>query len=413
VLLLFLVGLGGVRNARAQHVDRAEPVALSLADALARASETAPEVSVAARELRIAEARRIGAGLVMPVNPRLSADVRPPLEHGMGSTPGYGATLDFLFEVGGAPSARVDEAVGYAAVAGAELSRERVSGRLRAFSAYVEAQVAELRVRESLVAKEIAQRVFNAASKRVAVGASSDLEQASAQLDLAQLEASEKGALREREIQLMSLRDALDLDARAALSLTTPIEEPPALAPADVYLRRALANHPELDVVRARVRRLDATRERLERERVPRVGLYTGLDAAPLSPMFGLVGVNVELPFAQRNQGPLAVAARDREAQQNQLELIARRLSRDVLIAVRAYEARRDELATMNNLAIPAAQRSLHLAEEGWLAGRFDLFRLTTAARDAARIRSTRIATLEAAWNELIALERAVGGKLS
>jgi len=413
VFALAAVFVSMAGEASAQVVDRVDPMQLSLEEALRRASGSAPEVSSAAREVRVAEARRVGAGVIMPVNPRLAVDVRPPLRRDGQSQPGYGATLDFLFEVGGAPSARVAEARGYAEVATSELVRMRASGRLRAFSAYVEAQVAELRVRESLVAKEIAQRVFNAASRRVALGASSDLEQASAQLDLAQLQAVEKGALRQREINLMNLRDALDLDARAPLALTTAIEDPPALGPSEVYLSTALAKHPALQTVKARVRLLDATRERLERERVPRVGVYAGVDAAPQSPIYGLLGVSVELPFAQRNQGPLAVVGRNREAETFQLELLARRLSRDVIIAVRAYDARRDELATMNRLALPAAERSLHLAEEGWLAGRFDLFRLTTAARDAARIRSNRIDILEAAWTELIALERAVGGSLS
>jgi len=274
----------------------------------------------------------------------------------------------------------------------------------------VQAQVASLRVREARVAKEIASRVLAAATRRVALGASSDLEQASAELDLAQFELVERGAARERENHLMTLRDALDLDGHTSVALRTPIDEPPPVAPTESHLRAALSRHPEAEVLKARVRLLDATRARLERERVPRVGVYTGVDAAPLSPLYGVLGVSVELPFAQQNQGALAVTAGQREAETVRLALLERRLGRDVLAALRAYEARRDELGTMNRLALPAAERSLDLAEQGWLAGRFDLFRLTTAARDAARIRATRIDILEAAWIELIALERALGG---
>ena len=48
--------------------------------------------------------------------------------------------------------------------------------------------------------------------------------------------------------------------------------------------------------------------------------------------------------------------------------------------------------------------------EIGWLAGRFDIFRVTTAARDVARVRGLRLDALEAAWVARVALDRAVGG---
>jgi outer membrane protein TolC len=56
------------------------------------------------------------------------------------------------------------------------------------------------------------------------------------------------------------------------------------------------------------------------------------------------------------------------------------------------------------------AERTLALVETGWRSGRFDIFRVTTAARDVARVRSLRLDALEAAWLDRIALERATGG---
>jgi cobalt-zinc-cadmium efflux system outer membrane protein len=376
--------------------------------------EQAPEVVTAQHAIRQAEARRVGAGVIMPTNPRISVDARPPIHGGGGyRETGYGAMLDLLFDAGGAPAARVAEADREAGVARADFVFDRAEARLRAFAAYVQTQVAELRIAEARSALEISRRVLSAAQRRVTAGAASDLEAASAELDVALLQASEASFIRQRDMHLMSLRDVLDLGATVAVDLTSPVDEPPRLADAKVYVDRALQHHPALAALNARVHLLDSTEKRLEREVFPRVGVYAGVDAAPLSPMYGLLGLSLELPFAQRNQGPRAVTARAREGVRSRIELEARRLSRDVVAAWNAYEARRLELERITLHAMPAADRTLSFAEAGWRAGRFDLFRLLTAARDALKVRASRIDVLEAAWIARIQLERAVGEEVS
>jgi len=392
---------GGAEQQAPPRAAEAAPnhVALSLAEAVKRAMAQAPEVVNAQHNIRQAEARRVGAGIIMPINPRVSVDARPAVTGG-GSyrDTGYGAMLDVLFDVGGAPAARIAEADREAGVARADFVFDRAEARLRAFAAYVQTQIAELRIAEARSALEISRRVLAAAQRRVVAGAASDLEAASAELDVALLLASEASFIRERDAHLMSLRDVLDLGATVAVDLTSPVEEPPRLAEARVYVDRALQHHPALAALHARIQLLDSTEHRLEREVFPRIGAYAGVDAAPLSPIYGLLGVSVELPIAQRNQGPRAVTARVREGVRARLELEARRLSRDVVAAWNAYEARRLELERITQSAMPAAARTLSFAEAGWQAGRFDLFRLLTAARDALRLRANRITVLEAAW---------------
>ena len=91
-------------------------------------------------------------------------------------------------------------------------------------------------------------------------------------------------------------------------------------------------------------------------------------------------------------------------------ELQARRILREVTALHAAYESRRAELETIEKTSVPAAVRTLELVEVGWLAGRFDVFRVATAARDVARIRAARLDALEGAWLARIALDRAAGG---
>ncbi|HEX7476195.1 MAG TPA: TolC family protein [Polyangiales bacterium] len=385
---------------------------LSLADALDRAEEHAPELVMAGHAVRKAEAQRTGAGVVMPQNPRISADVRSPADSGWAKDAGYGAMLDLLFEVGGAPAARVREANKGVAVARAEGELERMHARLRVWAAYLQAQISQLRIEHAHSAAELAQRVLAAAKKRVEMGAASDLELTSAQLELAQIEVAGQAAVREHDERLMALRDALDLDARQALALTTLVEDPPALAQVDRYVERARRAHPLTAASDARLRALEATRERLEREKTPRVGLYGGIDSAPASHSFAIFGVSVELPFAQRNQGPLAVNARAQQAEAGWRVLSEHRIERGVVAAWQSYELRRAELEMLSNAALPAAQRSFQLAEAGFSAGRFDWFRVAVAARDLVRVRAERLDALAAAWAQRIAVEQAVGGQV-
>lgn len=388
----------------------AQSLKLSLPDALERSVSRAPELQLAERQIQEVAARREGAGIILPVNPRLAAEVRPPLSDGALKELGYAATLEANFDLGGAPGARVREVERDVAVAAAQRNWERVQARLRVVSSYLEAQLSELRAREARAGIEIAQRVLSAAQKRIDAGAGSEFERASAQLELARVETAEQAALREHDQALMQLREGLDIDAAQPLELTTSIEEPPPLAALSGFLKAAHGAHPELLVARARLRALAATRERLERETFPRLGVFAGVDAAPRSPIFGILGVSGELPVAQRNQGPRAVVARTLETEERRLELWTRRVDREITAAWSAHGRRLAELELLTRSGVPAAERSFELAEAGWQAGRFDWFRVALAARDLVEVRAQRIEALSALWAQRVVLARAKGG---
>ena len=389
----------------------ADAISLSLKEALSQAQATAPEVTRARFAVREADAKQVGAGLIMPVNPRLQVDARPLLQSGSVRT-GYGATLDFLFDVGGAPRARLREADRFSALARADLTVSRSSARVRTLQSYVAAQIAELRIIEADAALVVARRVLDATQRRVNAGAGSELDASSAELQVAELEAARMTFERDRENGRMALRDSLDLAPDVPLTLTTSVVDLPAIAEINGLLQRARTQHPELMSLKAQVALWSATEERLRAEVFPKVGFYAGLDAAPLSPTYGVLGVSIELPVAQRNQGLRAQTARARESAEGDLNLQSRLLWRAVLAALSSYESSRRELDRLSSKAVPAAERTLSYAEAGFQAGRFDVFRLLAAARDSLRVRASRIDVIEAAWVARIELERAVGGEV-
>ena len=385
-------------------------ISLTLKAAIDRASQRAPDVVLAGRALNEARAMRVGAGNVFPVNPRVQADARPPITGGTLHDVGYGATLETFFDLGGAPRARVREADRGGDVATADLSLERLRARIAAWTAYLQVRVAEMRVEETKGLVAIAERILRASRQRGAAGAAGDIEESLATADLGQLTVAIEAAARQREEHLSTLRDILDLPSTQAVVLTTPIEDPSPPPDTDALFARALASRPELAQIRSRLAYLDARYERLGSERFPKLGAYVGVDSAPVSPIYGVLGISIELPIAQRNTGPRAVVEAARATEAERQELQGRRILREVTAVHAAYESRRRELQLITATSVPAAERTLDLVEAGWLAGRFDVFRVATAARDVARTRGSRLDALEAAWLTRIALDRAAGG---
>lgn len=395
------------------HNVAAEPLQLSLQQAIERASQRAPELVLADMRTRQVSARRAGAGILLPENPRLNLEARPAVTGGRFIRDmGYAGSVTALFDLGGAPSARIEEVQRDVELSRALRNIERVNARLRVFSAYLEAQLAGLRASEARRGIELAERVLDAADKRIEAGAGAEFERASAQVELARVRLQVEGALRDRELALMTLRDGLDMPQSVELELTTEVEGPSELPPVQAFFQIAEESHPDLLVIYARTRSLLATRTRLNREIFPKLGLVAGIDAAPVSPIFGILGIVGELPFARRNQGPRAVVARELETEEARLDLQRRRIFRDIRGAWDAHARRVSEYSLLTEAALPAAERSFDLAEAGWRAGRFDWFRVAIATRNLMEVRGARIEALAALWNARVLLTRARGGDL-
>ena len=134
----------------------AQALQLSLPDALERVNQRSPEVVLADAAVREVQARRAGAGIVLPTNPRLAVEMRPNFNGpGLGDV-GYAATVDTQFDFGGAPSARVHEVERDVELASAVRNARRIEARLLVFTTYLNAQLAQLRIAEARAGLEIA-----------------------------------------------------------------------------------------------------------------------------------------------------------------------------------------------------------------------------------------------------------------
>lgn len=383
---------------------------LTLQQTLERAASNAPEVQVAARVLDEAEATRVGAGIFLPTNPRLFMDYRrlsfsPPMD----PLNGYNLGVDGTLEVSGAGFSRMAEADRRVELARTELSLAQTFARVRAWVAFVELQAAFERVRIEEGALLIAQRVESASRERLKNGVAGEPDVAAAALEVASVRVGLQESRRLELLARASLRQVLDLPADEPIELEAALSDPAEAADETTLVQRAIDRRPELASVKARLALLETVETRLTREGFPRLSYNFGFDAAPASPVFGYAGLGLELPV-QRNQGPRAVTRAQTETERVRLETEVRRVRRDVSATRQSLMSRLSQLSTLTRDAVPAAERNESLVEEGWKAGRFDIFRLTSATRELNRIRRQRLETLLAAWTDAIELQRASGG---
>lgn len=372
------------------------------------ARESAPEVRLSSRAVAEAIAAGTSAGLILPTNPRLSTEGRL----SGGSTPGlgYAVGLDVQVEVSGVGAKRVAEARERVELARSELALAVSASQARAWSLGVDLSIAHQRVAwlEKLV--ELQQRVQRASLERKQAGVAAEPELEAVAVELASWQVARTEAQAQVVAAEFGLRTALDLSATEKVQVPLVQDAPTEEESLADLLVRAADRRPELAAQRARWRVVEATLARLERDVVPKLGILGGVDAQASSPTYGLLGLSIELPVAQRNQASIAVARAQRETEQERARLLERHIAREVALSHARYWSHRARLELLTRAAIPAAENAARLVEDGWRAGRFDVFRLTVVLRDLLRAHMDALEALRSSWVEFIELQRLSGG---
>jgi cobalt-zinc-cadmium efflux system outer membrane protein len=397
-------------RARAQE---AQAFALTLQAALARAEERSPLVQRARGERRVVESLRVGAGAVLPTNPFLSFAAGKRWDNS-GSAPAaegfeWGLHLEQGFEIGGQRGTRlseVDRAVA-AAVARERFSRAEVRALVRA--TYIGALLFHSHVEAAKRREALAARVLDSARQRVASGAASDVD-----VNLAQSERGRAAQERiEAEIQVASaeaeLRRLLGYTPDTPLVLTTPLSLPPETEPPARLLEAARKRRQDLRALEAARTQLDATMTRLKREVIPNATIFGDVSQQRPGQTYAGGGLGVPVPLFRRNQGSIAMVNAERERLENEIKITEREIDAEVVRMHKGLLQRREEARVWAEEVVPATEQNLALVTEGFQAGKFDLFRVVQAARDAAEAQRKQLEVLSALWQVAIDLDRATG----
>ena len=408
-VLIACASSSAVARAGADPDPSSSPTILTLAEALSRAEAQSPLVRRARAEREATAAREVGASLLLPSNPVVSAAAGPRHD---GGQRGIETLLhaEQTIEIGGQRGAR--RAVVARAVETAALREEvaRVETRARVRAAYVAAQLAGAEVDAAAERERLISALYDAVKSRVASGASSNVD-----LELARFERGV--AARDKAGAALA---AADLRARLRLVVGLPPGQPLAVvpelavpAPREAELPALLAiaekRRAELAVLRATGQELDADLTRLRREAIPSPTLFVEFERDLPGQVYLGGGLAIPLPLWRRQQGELAVAEAQRARLDEERALAEREVALEVERSLQSVKAQAAIVELLDREVVPAAETSVRLLTEGWRAGKFDLFRVLQTSRDASEARRLYLETLGALWDASIALDRAVG----
>jgi cobalt-zinc-cadmium efflux system outer membrane protein len=154
---------------------------------------------------------------------------------------------------------------------------------------------------------------------------------------------------------------------------------------------------------------VDAAVIRLRREAIPNPTVFLDLQRDLPGQVYVGAGIALPLPVWRRNQGELAMARAERSRLDSETTVAEREVGAEVERAYRAAIALGEIVQTLEKEVLPAAEAGVELINQGWRAGKFDLFRVIQASREESDARRSQLESLGALWEATIAVDRATG----
>lgn len=378
------------------------------ARAVARAVSHAPDVRRALRAVAEAESRRAYGEVPAVGNPTVGIRAMVGVPDPPAAT--YALLVGVPFDVSGVRGRWRSETTWALRAAEARAAVAVNEARARARLALADAAITAALLGVSVERLETAGTSLAQVRARADARSVTAIDVALAERELAESAADVSASGRARADAEGRLREVLDLDATAALSVT-PVGVPPM--PEGWTLASA--------VERARTRRRESLAFRAEAVRWRRSA--DRLRAAAVAPLFvagevewqgysqATVGASAQwsIPVARTAQGARAVASALAVSADLEGALAVRAAEREAATAWAVLEHAREELAILDARVLPGVTRALELTDALFRAGAADAYRLLFARQAVAAARVRRLAALREAWRARIDLDRATG----
>ncbi len=355
---------------------------MTVADALARADEHAPEVAVAAAQAAVAQ-RDVGVAGILP-NPRIGA----------GLSVDYAAILDLyiLLPVFGQLDTATDAARARAQVAEDSIEVARLDARLVVALAWTDLWLAEQNVRLAADDAERRQRVEEAAQARLEEGAVARIDVVRARADAARATADASAATSATRGAAARLIGALGDDPTTTTVTTSGAPLGAEVPELDVDV--VLASHPLAQRALASTHAAEEATLHDHRSRWPRLGvqvsdwIHRSNDAHDVRLL-----LTMDVPLFDEPRIERSESARD-QAHVEEAAVMTR--LRAAALAMRAdYLAVAERCRAQEESVIPMMREASDLAREGYEEGSVDLTTTLAAAQalaDAERAEATCLA---------------------
>ena len=248
---IFLV-YGGVQLLVLASVFGAEPMRMSLEQAIQTGLERNLELQAKREEFGIAEGRVIRANLFLQRNPELDGDVssrrlKKPEEGSNRNIPQGGVSITQEFEIGGQPTYRREAA---------QRNFEKVKFEVGDFERLLRFRITELflrllstrtKIQQSQQVVDLRNRLYEAAKTRLDAGDIPEVQLTTTEFELNRARSDLISLQRESEELLYRLRTELFVEDDRDIEFTGSLARvsPPRLSPSEL-LKAALAKRPDL-----------------------------------------------------------------------------------------------------------------------------------------------------------------------
>ncbi|MDK1395998.1 TolC family protein [Pseudomonas protegens] len=386
-----------------QSASAVEQPLLSLDSALARAFANNPELAAARWEIDIAQGARQQAGLIP--NPVLSVDAEDTRRDSRTTS----VKLSQALELGGKRGARIDVASRGQELAALELERRRNQLRADVLDAYYTALRAQERTQLAGRSLALAERGVAVAQGRVNAGKASPVEATRAQVQLAEVRLE----LNRGQMEQDNAYRRLAMVTGAATSDFAGVQEQPlalAALPAPAQLLGRLPETTELRLAEQEVVQREASLGLEKAQRIPDLDVSVGSQYdASARERVNLVGLSMPLPLFNRNQGNVLSAARRADQARDLRNATELRLRTETRQALEQWNTARGEVQSFNQTILPAAQRAVDSATQGFEMGKFSFLDVLDAQRTLIGARSQYLAAVAQTTDAWVRIERIYG----
>lgn len=317
--------------------------------------------------------------------------------------------LNIPVELGGKRSARIVAAEKGRELAQAQLATTRAELRSNVIRGFFEVLVAQERVKLAQASADLAAKGAQAATRRVAAGKISPVEETKAKVEQANAELELDNAnaeLRSARASLAALWGNATPQFSAAQGSLDALPSRPGLTELLTELDHSplvLADQVELDRRQALV---GVERSRQYPDVTVSVGAKRDNSA---NRNMAVLGVSIPLPLFDRNQGNLYEAIRRADKAQDEVLANRIRLANEMQQASNELTVSRRSAQTLKETILPAAEQAYSAAARGFEAGKFNFLDVLDAQRTLFQARIRYLDVLAKVYQSATTVDRLLG----
>jgi outer membrane protein, heavy metal efflux system len=319
-------------------------------------------------------------------------------------------TLQYPFEALWQRPARVNAARFNAQAVGERLVWDALSLVAQVRTAHADAITADRRLTLALENAEVTRRIAEITDARLRAGDISDLEARAPRTDASRSDVVRRAVQHDRDLARLTLAALLGLDQAAEQvqpQSSAAYDARPCLVD-DERLKDALASRPDIRAAELTIEAATA-RARWERSRsLTLIGLLDangqGEEGFEIGP-----GVNVDLPFLNRNQGGIARSTVEIQRASRLYAAARAGVTAEVRSAGVRLNQAQEGLDAWSNDIVPSLQTEQRQAENAYRAGEIPLFNVLDVSRRLVDGRMRQLDAEADLFRARISLERAIG----